>query len=263
MDRFGHPTSNLLDALTSAIHRVLGDDLAGLYLYGSAVTGGFDAGVSDLDLAAVTAPEVEALDLAGLERMHRLFEAQNPEWRDRIEVVYVGQTTLASLRTSTGSVAVISPGEPFHVRSDRVVAWLQNWYLIRETGRPLTGPPAEDLVPPIAWSEFVEATIQYADEVAKRSRADVGDATLAYTILTLCRALRVVRTQTPGSKQDGAAWVRERLPDWAWLIDASLTCRRSGGKTGLDDEASRAEAETFIDLVAAEISGGEGIRAVH
>jgi hypothetical protein len=263
MDRLGPPSPDLLDALTSAIRGVLGDDLVGLYLYGSAVTGDFEAGASDLDLAAVTDSEVEALDLAGLERMHRVFEEQNPEWRDRIEVVYIGRATLSSFRTSTGAVAVISPGEPFHVRDDRVIAWLQNWYLIRETGQLLWGPPTKDVVPTVAWSEFVDATIRYADEVAKRSRVDVGSGTLAYAILTLCRALRVVRTQTPASKQDGAAWVRERLPDWAWLIDASLACRQSGGKTGLDDEASLAEAETFITMIAAEISGGEAARAVQ
>ena len=272
MEGFGSPSLDLLDALTSAIRGVLGDDLVGLYLYGSAVTGGFDAGVSDLDLAAVTAPEVEALDLAGFERMHRLFEEQNPEWSGRIEVVYIGEATLTSFRTSAGSVAVISPGEPFHVRDDRVADWLQNWYvadwlqnwyLVRATGRPLTGPPADEVVPPVAWSEFVDATIHYADEVGKRSRGDGGGGTLAYTILTLCRALRVVRTHTPGSKQAGAVWARECFPDWAWLIDASLACRLSGGKTGLDDEASRAGAETFITLIAAEISGGDAVRAVQ
>ena len=263
MERLGPPSPDLLDSLTAAIRSVLGDDLVGLYLYGSAVTGGFDADVSDLDLAAVTAQEVEALDLDGLERMHRLFEEQNPEWCGRIDVVYIGRATLASFRTSTGAVAVISPGEPFHVRDDRVIAWLQNWYLIRQTGQPLWGPPAKDVVPTIAWSEFVDATIRYAGEVANRSRANVGVGTLAYTILTLCRALRVVRTQTLGSKQDGAAWVREQLPDWAWLIDASLACRLSGGKTGLGDESSLAGAATFITLIASEISGGDAVRAVQ
>jgi hypothetical protein len=253
MDRLGSPSPDLLDALTAAIRGVLVDDLIGLYLYGSAVTGGFDADVSDLDLVAVAAQEVVALDLAGLERMHRLFEEQNPEWSGRIEVVYIGRATLASYRTSTGSLAVISPGEPFHLRDDRAADWVQNWYLVRETGRRLTGPPANEVVPTVAWSEFVDATVRYADEVGKRSWADVGSGTLAYTILTLCRALRVVQTQTPGSKQESAAWARERFPDWAWLIEASLDCRLSGGKVGLDDESSRAAAKTFIAQVASEI----------
>jgi hypothetical protein len=247
--------SRELDALTDAIRGVLGDDLVGLYLYGSAVTGGFDAGVSDLDLAAVTGPEVAALDLAGLERMHDRFEEERPEWSNRVEVVYIGQSTLASFRTSTGSLAAINPGEPFHIRDDRAVEWLQNWYLVRETGRPLIGPPASQVVPAVAWSEFVAATVRYADEVGRRSRADAG-GTLAYTVLTLCRALRTVQTQTPGSKQDGAGWVRDRFPEWASLIDDALACRLSGGKIGFDDERSRTAAETFIALLAARISGG-------
>jgi Domain of unknown function (DUF4111) len=257
MDRSGSLSAATLDSLTAAISEVLGDELVGLYLYGSAVTGGFDAGVSDLDLAAVTGPEVEALDLAGLERMHRLFEEQRPEWRNRIEVVYIGQPTLASFRTSTGSLAVVNPGEPFRVRDDRGVDWLQNWYLVRETGRPLIGPPASQVVPAVTWSEFVAATVRYADEVGKRSQADASGGTVAYTVLTLCRALRTVRTQTAGSKQEGAAWARERFPEWAWLIDASLACRMSGGKVGLDDESSRLAAKTFIAHVVGEISGDE------
>ncbi|MBA2382418.1 MAG: DUF4111 domain-containing protein [Chloroflexi bacterium] len=263
MDRLGSPSPDLLDSLTAAMCSVLGDDLVGLYLYGSAVTGGFDVGVSDLDLAAVTGPEVEMLDLVALERMHRNFEERNPEWSGRIEVVYIGRATLASFRTSPGTVAVISPGEPFHVRDDRVADWLQNWYLVRTTARTLWGTPADDVVPIVAWREFVDAAVRYADEVGKRSRANIGGGTLAYTILTLCRALRVVRTQTPGSKQDGAAWARERFPDWAWLIDASLACRLSGGKAGLDDESSRAAAETFIAQVVGEISGGGAVEAVR
>lgn len=264
MERSDRPSAELLDALVSEVRGILGDDLVGLYLYGSAVTGGFDAGVSDLDLAAVTSSEVEAIDLASLERMHDRFVDQNPQWRGRLEIVYIGRATLESFRTSLGSLAVISPGEPFHVREDRVADWLQNWYLIRETGKTLWGAAADAVVPSIAWSEFVVATVRYADEVRNRSRVRVGGGTLANTILTMCRALRVVRMQMPSSKQEAAAWTREQRPEWAWLIDASLACRLSGGTIGLDDERSRAAAETFITLLSGEISGQivRGVRGV-
>ena len=96
MESNKRPAPEIVDALVSEIRGALGDDLVGLYLYGSAVTGGFDAGVSDIDLMAATSSEVEALDLVGLEAMHRSFVDRNPEWRDRIEVVYIGQATLAS-----------------------------------------------------------------------------------------------------------------------------------------------------------------------
>jgi hypothetical protein len=253
MESTDRPSADLLAALVSEVHGVLGDDLVGLYLYGSAVTGGFDAGVSDLDLAAVTAHEVEAIDLTGLERMHDRFAEQNPEWRGRVEVVYIGRATLESFRTSDGSLAVISPGEPFHVRDDRVADWLQNWYLIRETGETLYGPAAVEVLPRVEWAEFVAATRRYASEVQSRNRAGVGGGTLAYTILTMCRALYVVRTQSLASKQEAAAWTREQMPDWAWLIDAALSCRLTGGKIGLGDERSRSAVETFIALVGSTI----------
>jgi predicted nucleotidyltransferase len=246
-------TADLASALASAIHGVLGDDLIGLYLYGSSVSGGFDPGVSDLDLVAVTSPEVEALDIAGLGQMHHAFVGSHAEWSDRLEIVYVGRETLRAFRTSRGSLAVISPGEPFHVRDDRAADWLQNLYLVRETGVCVFGVAAGAVVPPIAWGEFVAAAIRYADEVRLRSREGAAAAVLAYTILTLCRALHTVRTQTQGSKQEAAVWARELMPEWAWLIDAALECRLSHGMIGLADERSRAAAETFIALLADEI----------
>lgn len=246
---------SLLERLVADIRTILGADLVGIYLYGSTVSGGFDAGVSDLDLVAVTSPEVEAIDLAGLERMHRDFVRRNPEWSDRIEVVYIGRAALSSFRTSPGPLAVISPGEPFHLREERLVEWLQNWYLVRETGVALHGPDAAAVIPPITWTEFVAATVRYAVEISRRSFDGATPGSLAYAVLTMCRAFRTVHTQTHGSKQEAAAWTRERMPEWAWLIDALLRCRLSGGRSGFDDGETRAAAERFIRLLAHEITG--------
>jgi Domain of unknown function (DUF4111)/Nucleotidyltransferase domain len=255
MNRDERPAAHFVAALASEIHGVLGDDLVGLYLYGSAVSGGFDPGVSDIDLVAVTSPEVDALDLARLGRLQNAFVGRYPEWSDRLEIVYIGRATLRSFRTSRGSLAVMSPGEPFHVRDDRVAEWLQNWYLLRETSVCLYGAEAAAIVPSIALSEFVAATVRYADEVRNRSRVGASGGVLAYTILTMCRALRTTQTQTYGSKQEAAAWARERMPEWAGLIDAALTCRLSRGTIGFDDDRSRTAAETFIALLADEILG--------
>jgi hypothetical protein len=249
------PGEDFVAALTSEIRGVLGESLVGLYAYGSWVTGGFDAGVSDVDLVAVTTPEVDSLDLAGLERMHRRIIGRHLEWTNRLEIVYVGRSTLGSFRTSLGSLAVISPGEAFHVREERAAEWLQNWYLVRETGARLHGVAVREVVPAIAWSEFSAATVRYADEVRNRSRLGAGGRAFAYAVLTMCRTLRTVRTQTLGSKQDGAAWTGERMPEWAWLVDAALACRLSSGTVGFEDERSRAAAETFIAVVDAEIQG--------
>jgi hypothetical protein len=243
----------LLDALTSSLHAVLGDDLVGIYLYGSYVSGGFDPGVSDVDLVAVTARDADQIDLASLERVHDDLVSLHPDWTDRVEVVYIGRSALGSFRTSAARLAVISPGEPFHLRDDRVVEWLQNWYLIRETGVVLFGLPAASLVPPISMSEFVGAAARYADQISRQNLVDATPGARAYAVLTICRALRTVETGTHGSKQEGATWARDQMPEWAWLIDAALRCRLSRGAIGFDDERSSAGAKEFIELVAARI----------
>jgi predicted nucleotidyltransferase len=242
-----------LGELVIRTQAVLGADLVAIYLYGSFVSGGFDAGVSDLDLVAVTGAEVEQIDLGGLERMHGDFIAARPEWTDRIEVVYIGRDALASFGTSHARLAVVSPGEPFHLRDERPAAWIQNWYLVREGGIALSGPPAADVVPPITWPEFVDATTRYAEEISTRRLEDTGPGSLAYAVLTMCRALFTIRTDGLGTKQEAAAWARQRMPEWAWLIDAALRCRLSRGTVGFDDAETRAAARSFIARLAAEI----------
>jgi hypothetical protein len=243
----------LLEGLVASVQAVLGDDLVGVYLYGSYVSGGFDAGVSDLDLIAVTSREPEELDLEGLERVHDAFVSANPGWNDRLEIVYISRAALWSFRTSAAGLAVISPGEPFHLRDDRVVEWLQNWYLIRETGVVLHGPAAASLVPPISMAEFVAAAARYADQISRQSLDDASPGARAYAVVTICRALRTVETDAHASKQEGAAWAREQMPEWAWLIDKALRCRLAKGTLGFDDERTRAGAEEFIARVAARI----------
>src|ERR1035437_7278621 len=65
-----HPPAWPIAPLVSDIRAVLGNELVGLYLYGSAVSGDFDEDVSDIDLVAVTRPDVSAIEIAALERMH-------------------------------------------------------------------------------------------------------------------------------------------------------------------------------------------------
>jgi len=244
----------LLAELVSGIHDVLGDDLVGVYLYGSYVSGGFDPEVSDLDLVSVISSAVEGIDIAALDRVHSGFVSRHPEWNDRVEVVYVGLVALRSYRTSAGPLAVISPGEAFHFRSEPPAEWVQNWYLVRETGVALYGPPPATIVPPIAWAEFEAAAVRYAGEVSHQDLGDASPGAIAYAVLTLCRAARTVQEQVHGSKQEGAAWAKEAMPEWARLIDEALRCRLSRGTLGFEDEKSREAAQEFISRLAATFS---------
>jgi len=243
----------LVQELTSGIGAGLGEGLVGLYLYGSSVSGGFEAEASDIDLLAVTSRDVSEIDFTGLEAVHRDFVERHPAWNDRLEIVYVGRRTLWSFRGG-GSLAIISPGEPFHIR-DGVELYLQNWFLVRETGVTLRGMAPGAVIPAIGWSEFIEAIERYAAEVRGRNLAATNPGARAYAVLTMCRALCTILTHRPCSKQEGAAWARERMPEWSWLIDAAVECWLSRGAIGFAEDETRAAAEELIRLLADEVAG--------
>ena len=232
----------VLAPLLTDLRGLLGDDLIGLYLYGSAVSGGFEPRVSDLDLVAIVRRSVADLDLSGLDRVHRKVVARDPDWSDRLEIVYVARGALAGGAGSPDLLAVISPGEPFHVTGP-ASGWLQNWYLARETGISLFGPPAPEVMPPVSHADFLAAVSQYLEYLR-------GQSAPPYAVLSACRAVRTLETGVQCSKLEGAAWMRERMPEWAWLIDAALACRLSGGAVGFDDVRTRKAAGRFVDLLA-------------
>jgi hypothetical protein len=108
-------------------------------------TGDFDSGVSDIDLIAVLTDSPSERLATRLSQMHAQLSQANPEWEDRIEVIYISRLGLANCRTDTTRIAVISPGEPFHV-VEAGRDWILNWYPARENGVRLLGPPIDSLI---------------------------------------------------------------------------------------------------------------------
>ena len=56
----------VLSLLETRISRALGENLLGLYVFGSLVNGDFDEAVSDLDLVAVTSRDLAAAAIESL-----------------------------------------------------------------------------------------------------------------------------------------------------------------------------------------------------
>jgi predicted nucleotidyltransferase len=252
IDKLSAP-DEVVRELGRRMRSVLGDELVGLYLYGSFVSGGFEPGVSDVDFVAVTRVVVDDARLVRLEQMHRGLDRLLPGWRNRIEVVYVDRRTLEAFRTSRGELVVISPGEPLHRRTEPPVEWLQNWYLVRETGRTVHGVLAAEVIPKISWKEFMTATTRYIRQLEAQDRTGAGAGGIGYAVLTAARGLRAARLGVPSSKEDAAAWVRAETPEWSDVVDEALGARRSGGHAGFEDPGLRAAAEDFIRFVTEQL----------
>jgi hypothetical protein len=239
----------LLSRLLDGLVRALGDKLFGVYLFGSAATGNFEPGISDVDLAAIVEHELAPSELAALDRMHRGLVAETPEWDGRVEVVYVSWEGLRTFRDGASAAARISPGEPFHA----IVVdptWLIDWYQLRDVGVTLFGPPATEVVPVISRREYIEAVRQHvlAFSTWTDDLATLGNQ--AYAILTMCRGLRTVRTGEYVSKREAARWASEQLPAHAELIRTALLWRDE--RRGATDDATptRAAAAAFVAEVA-------------
>jgi len=243
----------LLDELRSQICQELRDKLIGLYLYGSLVTGDFDHTHSDIDLLAVLDSELTEAEFARLDDLHGAFVAAHPAWADRIEIAYLAQDALKTFRTQASPIAIISPGEPFHVKPAGK-DWLINWWNVRRQGVTLYGPGSQTIIDPISDEEFLAAVREQVGEWRTYVYEMERRKSQAYAILTLCRALYAVHHGEQPSKRQAAEWAADYFPYWGMLIRSAWQWRIAPDDDGIDHAATQPATVQFV-LFAAERLG--------
>ena len=255
MQATAYPDVNeLLGSLLAQMQQVLGAKLVGLYLFGSLATGDFDPRSSDIDLLAAISSDLDEQEFSKLHAMQNTLVAERPQWHDRIEIAYLSLTALKTFRTQSSQIAIISPGEPFHLK-EAGIEWLMNWYMVREVGQSLYGPAPATLIDPIAKAEFVQAIrthalawTKYIQEAERQQRK-----AQAYAILTLCRALYTSTHGEQVSKLRAARWAAEQLPQWAALIQNALVWRATDDEA-VDHAATLPQTIAFVHFVIARIT---------
>ncbi len=70
----------ILHLLLAEVRALLGEELVGMYLFGSLSQGDFDPGSSDIDFVVATAGELPDETLAALAAMHARIAASGLEW---------------------------------------------------------------------------------------------------------------------------------------------------------------------------------------
>lgn len=243
---------SLLESLVSRMRDILQERLVGLYLHGSLTAGDFDPEGSDIDLLAATSTDITDSEFDALRSMHLNFARDNPGWEDRIDVAYLSVAALRTFRSKRSPIAIITPGEPFHM-AEAGREWLMNWYAVREQGVALFGPPAEALIAPITREELVACIRGYVVEVGDRTTELSDRKNQAYAILTMCRALHLHSTGERASKKQAALWAQKELPQWSGLIQRALTWREAWREQRTDRSATGAETIRFINFVRDQI----------
>lgn len=239
----------VLQSFLDNIRRIYRERLVGVYLYGSLVSGDFDLDSSDIDLMIVTSFRITAKDLAVLRRMHDSLARDNPDWDNRIDVVYLSAKAIKEFRTEKGPV-VISSGEPLHIREGEPLKdWLQNWYIVRENSKTLFGLPPKSVIPPITREECAEAIRRYAAEINERVKHSLNQKGQAYAILTMCRVLCFLKTGEQASKKQAALWAQQQLPEWSGIIQKAVAWRQEQREESTDNTATLPETTRFVNFV--------------
>jgi predicted nucleotidyltransferase len=243
----------LLEDLTARIRTVLRGKLLGLYLWGSYALGDFDPRISDLDLVAALASDVDPREYAALDAMHARFAGDYPAWAGRVEVRYATVATL-DRPADGGEILSISPGEPFNRRrSDE--RWLVDWYVVRRRAIVLHGRPAAALLAAIPAERFVAAVRanvaslgDWGEQLASQSLKRQ-----AYAILLLCRALYATERADQLSKPGAGRWAQGAMPEWADLIGRAIGWREAEADD--DGAATGEETRRFVDDLRRRIVG--------
>jgi hypothetical protein len=243
------PVGAALGELRDRLIRLLGDRLVGLYVNGSLTLGDFDPKQSDLDLLAALSSEVDEREFPRIADMHAEYAQEHPAWNGRVEVAYVSTNALQTFKTRASRVANISPGESLNLR---VVGreWLIGYYLVREHGIALFGPPPDTLIDDISREEFLAAVRQ---ELLGWRRSLTPCATRGpqrYAVLTLCRGLYALQDGRVVSKKKAALWAQREFPEWATVIGRALDSAN-------DDSASETdhrETARFIEFARSQVA---------
>ncbi|GAA3168074.1 aminoglycoside adenylyltransferase domain-containing protein [Streptomyces ramulosus] len=215
--------------LLGEILPAVGERLVGIYLYGSAVSGSFDEGVSDVDLMVATDSALSDVVVDALASAHERFWAVHPDFLDRIDIVYAPTVTLSGtvgMADDLPPLLTVSPGSPLHA-TQATQEWVLNRRLVFETGVTLAGAPARSVVAPVSLDEVRDAVARKLYSLREWAPSVRHRGGHAYVVLTTCRALLTLTTGRQVSKAEAAEWVRCRQPQFRLLIDSALEWRQA------------------------------------
>jgi streptomycin 3"-adenylyltransferase len=217
-------TERQLAAVLALVADVLGSDLVGAYLHGSAVLGGLRP-YSDLDMLVVARrPTTRAekrrlverlLTVSSVERFHTVSRAMPPDLPRPIELTLVVQSEVRPWRYpprfdfqygdwlrpafERGEV------EPWPTTTAPDLASLITMVLL--AARPLLGPPPAEVLDPVPRADYLGAIVGDIDPLLDHLEGDTTNV-----LLTLARIWSTLATDSIRSKDVAATWVLAHLP---------------------------------------------------
>ena len=228
-----HPTpypdvNKILDLLLARVQEILGNELVGMYLYGSLSSGDFNPETSDIDFLVVTTSTLSDKAIADLRSMHQRIWKSGGKWASKLEGSYIPKRDIRRHDPRSGPCPTVNEGK-FYL-DKRGSDWIIQRHVIREQGTVLMGPDPKTLIEPVSPKEIQSAVKGVLQEWWFPMLEDPswlknhGSEYHAFAILTMCRALHALKNGTIVSKPMAARWAQAELGErWSQVIERSLS----------------------------------------
>ncbi len=240
---------------------ILGDNLAGVYLHGSAVMGCFNEKKSDIDLLAVVKEVIPDEAKRRFMDMTVALNALAPEKGIEMSVVkkavcrpFVYPTPF-ELHFSTGHLRWYETDPLDYIAKMKGVDWdlAAHFTIISRRGKRLFGEAIEDVFEEPARAYYIDS-IWRDVEGAEEDAADNP----TYVILNLCRVLAYLREGLVLSKREGGDWGAANLPEkHRDLISQALNDYSSAGPAAWETDRAREFAGYMLGCIGKEMAGPE------
>lgn len=199
------------------LKQILGENLLGVYLYGSSIVGGLQK-YSDLDLFVISDRHTTSDEKKQLEK--ELLQ---------ISGIYMESKDLLPIELTIAIKSEVNPWkyppkfdfqygdwlrkefekgniEPWKTKEMPDLAILITQILL--ASKTIYGPDPKELLDPVPYKDFITATTKEIDSLAENLESDTRNV-----LLTFARIWSTVETDAIRSKPVAADWAVERLPE--------------------------------------------------
>lgn len=205
------------------VQEAIGQNLIGLYLFGSLAYGDFVPKRSDIDLVAVVKVPLSIVELEKVKKLHLDIEEKFPDWKGRVECSYL-PNSMMNERLPPKQPRPYFGGGVWYTEADYGNEWLINQYFLYYNSIALVGPEYKSLmVAPPDLREVQKASIR---DLLREWKPKIHDSEWlenshyqSYLVLNLCRILYTLHNAKLGSKKVAADWVKKTFSEWCELIE--------------------------------------------
>jgi len=216
------PTLNaVLGEFVTSLRSLLGANFLAAYLQGSFAVGDWDMH-SDVDFLVAVEDDPPDAQLPALQALHARIHELDSTWAKHLEGSYFPRNVLRHLEPGSGPLLYLDNGSRELVRSQHDNTQVVRW-MTRQHGIALAGPPATELIDPVAADDLraeVRATMrEWAEEIFSGRYTLDNRWAQPFAVLSYCRMLHSLASGQVLSKPAGAAWAQANLdPRWGDLI---------------------------------------------